>query len=151
VLFTDIVCSTERATRLGDRRWRDLLDSHDRAVRRLLERFGGHEVNTTGDRFVSTFHGPGRAIGCACAIRNAVSALEINVRTGLHTGEIELRGDDVAGVAVHIAQRVSSFAQPGEVLVSRRSPTSSLAPASSSRTAASTNSKASPACGDSSP
>jgi class 3 adenylate cyclase len=119
VLFTDIVGSTERATTLGDRRWRELLDGHDRAVRRQLARFGGREVNTTGDGFVATFDGPGRAIGCACAIRDVVAALEINVRTGLHTGEIEMRGDDVAGIAVHIAQRVSALAQPSEVLVSR--------------------------------
>jgi class 3 adenylate cyclase len=119
VLFTDIVGSTERATTLGDRRWRDLLDSHDRAVRRQLERFGGREVNTTGDGFVATFDGPGRAIGCASAISDVVNALEVDVRTGLHTGEIEMRGDDVAGIAVHIAQRVSALAQPGEVLVSR--------------------------------
>jgi class 3 adenylate cyclase len=119
VLYTDIVGSTERAIRLGDRRWRELLDRHDRAVRRQLQRFGGREVNTTGDGFVATFDGPGRAIRCASAISDAVKALEIEVRTGLHTGEIELRGDDVAGVAVHIAQRVSTFAQPGEVLVSR--------------------------------
>jgi class 3 adenylate cyclase len=119
VLFTDIVASTEGATTLGDRRWRELLDSHDRAVRRQLQRFGGREVNTVGDGFVATFDGPGRAIRCASAIRDEVKALGIEVRTGLHTGEIELRDDDVAGVAVHIAQRVSALAQPGEVLVSR--------------------------------
>jgi class 3 adenylate cyclase len=119
VLFTDIVGSTERATTLGDRRWRELLDSHDRAVRHELRRFGGREVNTVGDGFVATFDGPGRAIRCACAIRDAVKALEIEVRTGLHTGEIEMRGDDVAGIAVHLAQRVSALAHPGEVIVSR--------------------------------
>jgi class 3 adenylate cyclase len=119
VLFTDIVGSTERAGAIGDRRWRDLLDSHDRAVRRQLERFRGREVNTVGDGFVATFDGPGRAIQCACAIRDAVKVVEIEVRTGLHTGEIEMRGEDVAGIAVHLAQRVSALAQPGEVLVSR--------------------------------
>jgi class 3 adenylate cyclase/alpha-beta hydrolase superfamily lysophospholipase len=119
VLFTDIVGSTERATTLGDRRWRDLLDSHDWAVRRQLERFGGREVNTSGDGFVATFDGPGRAVQCACAIRDAVKALDLEVRTGLHTGEIERRGDDVAGIAVHLAQRVSALADAGEVLVSR--------------------------------
>src|SRR5262249_3423952 len=98
VLYTDIVASTERAATLGDRRWRELLDSHDRVVRRQLQRFGGREVNTTGDGFVATFDGPGRAIRCACTIRDAVKALEIEVRTGLHTGEIEMRGDDVAGI-----------------------------------------------------
>jgi class 3 adenylate cyclase len=119
VLFTDIVGSTEQAGALGDRRWRELLDAHDRVVRRQLERFRGREVNTVGDGFVATFDGPGRAIQCACAIRDAVKALEIEVRTGLHTGEIEMRGEDVAGIAVHLAQRVSALARSGEVLVSR--------------------------------
>jgi class 3 adenylate cyclase len=119
VLFTDIVGSTERAAQLGDRSWRELLDSHDRVVRRQLERFRGREVNTSGDGFVATFDGPGRAVQCACAIRDAVKALEMEVRTGLHVGEIELRGNDVAGIAVHLAQRVSALAAPGEVLVSR--------------------------------
>jgi class 3 adenylate cyclase len=118
VLFTDIVGSTERAAELGDRRWRDLLDAHDRAVRRQLERFRGKEVSTRGDDFLATFDGPGRAIECACAIRDAVRALGIEVRAGLHTGEIEVRGDDVAGMAVHIGARVSALAGPGEVLVS---------------------------------
>jgi class 3 adenylate cyclase len=119
VLFTDIVGSTERAVQLGDHAWRGLLDAHDSVVRRLLERFRGREVNTVGDGFVATFDGPGRAIQCACAIRDGVRALGIEVRTGLHTGEIEMRGDDVAGIAVHLAQRVSALADPGEVLVSR--------------------------------
>jgi class 3 adenylate cyclase len=119
VLFTDIVGSTERAAQLGDRVWRELLDSHDRVVRRQLERFRGREVNTSGDGFLATFDGPGRAVQCACAIRDAVKALEVEVRTGLHIGEIELRGNDVAGIAVHLAQRVCALAQPAEVLVSR--------------------------------
>jgi class 3 adenylate cyclase len=119
VLFTDVVGSTERAAQLGDRAWRALLDAHDGVVRRQLERFRGREVNTVGDGFVATFDGPGRAIQCACAIRDGVKALDIEVRAGLHTGEIELRGDDVAGIAVHLAQRVSALAAPGEVLVSR--------------------------------
>jgi class 3 adenylate cyclase len=119
VLFTDIVGSTERAARLGDRKWRDLLDAHDQIVRRQLERFRGREIDTVGDGFLATFDGPGRAIQCACAIRDAVRPLEIEVRGGLHTGEIELRDADVAGIAVHLAQRVSGLAQPGEVLVSR--------------------------------
>jgi class 3 adenylate cyclase len=118
VLFTDIVGSTNRAAELGDRRWRDLLDAHDRAVRRQLERFRGKEVSTAGDGFLATFDGPGRAIGCACAIRDAVRALGLAVRVGLHTGEIELREDDVAGLAVHIAARVCVVAGAGEVLVS---------------------------------
>jgi class 3 adenylate cyclase len=119
VLFTDIVGSTERAARLGDRKWRDLLDAHDQIVRRQLERFRGREIDTVGDGFLATFDGPGRAIQCACAVRDAVRPLEIEVRGGLHTGEIELRDADVAGIAVHLAQRVSGLAQPGEVLVSR--------------------------------
>jgi class 3 adenylate cyclase len=118
VCFTDIVSSTERAAELGDRKWRGLLDAHDSAVRRQLDRFRGREVNTAGDGFVATFDGPGRAIECACAIRDAVRALGLEVRIGLHTGEIEVRGDDIAGVAVHIAARVSAAAGPGEVFVS---------------------------------
>jgi class 3 adenylate cyclase len=118
VLFTDIVGSTERAAELGDKKWRDLLDRHDQMVRRQIERFRGREVNTMGDGFVATFDGPGRAIACACAIRDAVHALGVEVRVGLHTGEIEVRGDDVAGMAVHIGARVASCAGPGEVLVS---------------------------------
>jgi class 3 adenylate cyclase len=118
VLFTDIVGSTSRAAELGDERWMDVLDRHDRAVRRQLERFRGREVNTAGDGFLATFDGPGRAIRCACAIRDAVSALDIEVRIGIHTGEIERREKDVAGIAVHIGARVSAMAGAGEVLVS---------------------------------
>jgi class 3 adenylate cyclase len=118
VLFTDIVGSTERAAQLGDRAWRGLLDAHDGLVRRQLERFRGREINTAGDGFLATFDGPGRAIQCACAIRDGLKALEIEVRTGLHTGEIELRGDDVAGMAVHIGARVAALAESGEVLCS---------------------------------
>jgi class 3 adenylate cyclase len=118
VLFTDIVGSTERAAHLGDRAWRELLDAHDGVVRRQLDRFRGREVHTVGDGFLATFDGPGRAIRCACAIRDAVRALGIEVRAGLHTGEVEVRGDDVAGMAVHIGARVSAGAAPGEVLVS---------------------------------
>jgi pimeloyl-ACP methyl ester carboxylesterase len=118
VLFTDIVGSTEGVAQLGDRRWRDLLDAHDRTVRRQLDRFRGREINTTGDGFSATFDGPGRAIRCAQAIRDAVRALGIEVRAGLHTGEIEVRGTDVAGLAVHIGARVAALAGPGEVLVS---------------------------------
>jgi class 3 adenylate cyclase len=118
VLFTDMVGSTEHAAELGDRKWRDLLDAHDRTIRRQLERFRGREVNTAGDGFLATFDGPGRAIQCGCAIRDAVRALGIEIRAGLHTGEIELRGDDVAGVAVHIGARVAHLADAAEVLVS---------------------------------
>jgi class 3 adenylate cyclase len=118
VVFTDIVGSTERAARLGDQRWRELLDSHDSVVRRQLERFRGKEVNTAGDGFLATFDGPGRAIHCAMAIRDAVRALGIDVRVGVHTGEVEVRGNDVAGLAVHIGARVAHTATACQVVVS---------------------------------
>jgi class 3 adenylate cyclase len=118
VLFTDIVGSTEHAARLGDRSWRDLLAAHNTAVRRELTRMRGREVATAGDGFLATFDGPARAIRCACAIQNAVKSLGISVRAGLHTGECELIGDDVGGIAVHIGARVAAMAAPGEVLVS---------------------------------
>src|SRR5215831_3150413 len=119
VLFTDIVGSTQRAADLGDERWLELLHSHDAVVRRQLERFQGREVNTMGDGFVATFDGPARAIRCATAIRDAVRALGLEVRAGLHTGEVELSDGDVAGIAVHLAARVAAAAREGEVLVSR--------------------------------
>jgi class 3 adenylate cyclase len=119
VLFSDIVGSTERAAKVGDREWRELLDQHDELVRRQLERFRGAEVKTLGDGFMATFDGPARAIRCAAAIREAVQRLDIRVRVGIHTGEVELRGDDVGGIAVHIAARVAALAGPSEVLVSR--------------------------------
>jgi len=119
LLFTDLVESTRLAARLGDRRWRELLESHDAVVREELDRFRGREVKFTGDGFLTTFDGPARAIRCACAIRDALAALGLDVRAGLHTGEIERHGDDVAGIAVHIAQRVMASAEPGKVLVSR--------------------------------
>ncbi len=119
ILVTDIVSSTVRAIELGDHRWRDMLDSHDKAVRRQLARFRGKEVNTTGDGFLATFDGPARAVECACAIRDVARQLGIEVRSGVHTGEIELRGDDIAGVAVHIAARVAASAEPSTVWVSR--------------------------------
>jgi len=118
VLFTDIVDSTKRASELGDRDWRHLLDAHDAVVRAQLSRFRGREVKTVGDGFLATFDGPQRAIRCALAIRDAVQPLDINVRAGLHTGECELRGDDIGGIAVHIGARVSALASSGEVLVS---------------------------------
>jgi class 3 adenylate cyclase len=118
VMFTDVVSSTETATALGDRRWRELLDAHDDAIRRELMKFRGHEVKTTGDGFLATFDGPARAIRCACAIRAAAGELDLQVRVGLHSGEIEMRGDDIAGVAVVIAQRISALAQANEILVS---------------------------------
>jgi class 3 adenylate cyclase len=118
VLFTDVVDSTDRAATVGDRRWRDLLDRHDQSVRGQIQRFQGREVNTVGDGFFATFDSPGRAIECAMAIREALQVLDIEVRAGIHTGEIEVRGDDLAGLTVHIGARVSALAGPGEVLVS---------------------------------
>ncbi|AKK30061.1 adenylate/guanylate cyclase domain-containing protein [Mycobacterium sp. EPa45] len=118
VLFTDIVDSTRRAAELGDRDWHALLDAHDAVVRAQLSRFRGHEVNTSGDGFLATFDGPQRAIRCAMAIRGATGALGIEIRAGLHTGECEVRGDDIGGIAVHIGARVSALAGPNEVLVS---------------------------------
>lgn len=118
VLFTDIVGSTDRAALLGDERWRDLLDRHDQSVRAEFEHFRGREVKAVGDGFVATFDSPGRAIECALAIRESLNASAIQVRAGIHTGEIEVRGDDVAGMAVHIGARVSALAGPGEVFVS---------------------------------
>jgi class 3 adenylate cyclase/alpha-beta hydrolase superfamily lysophospholipase len=119
VLFTDIVGSTARAEQVGDQRWRNLLDTHHIAVRRELARYRGKEVKSLGDGFLATFDGPARAVRCACAIAEAVRPLDIQVRSGLHTGEIEVAEGDVQGIAVHIAARVSAFAGPGEVLVSR--------------------------------
>jgi len=118
VMFTDVVSSTQRAASMGDRRWLDALDAHDVAIRRQLVAFRGREVKTTGDGFLATFDGPARAIRCADAIVEAESELHMEVRVGLHTGEIEIRGDDIGGVAVHIGQRVSALAQPSEILVS---------------------------------
>jgi class 3 adenylate cyclase len=118
VLFTDIVGSTERAASLGDARWRAELDAHDRAVREQLRRFRGREINTTGDGFVASFDGPARAIECARAIIEATKRLGLDLRAGIHTGECEVRGDDLGGLAVHIAARISALAGPGEILVS---------------------------------
>ena len=118
VLFTDIVASTEQLAAVGDRRWRAMLDAHDRAVREQLRRFNGREINTTGDGFAVSFDGPGRAIACARSITKAARGLGIGVRAGMHTGECEVRGDDLAGLAVHVAARIGSLAGPGEVLVS---------------------------------
>jgi class 3 adenylate cyclase len=118
VLFTDIVGSTERAAALGDRRWRELLELHNRLVRGQLERFRGREVDTAGDGFLATFDGPARAIRCAIACRDELAQAGIQVKAGLHTGECELVGDKVRGISVHIGARVASLAAPGEVLVS---------------------------------
>jgi class 3 adenylate cyclase len=118
VLITDIVGSTEKAAQIGDQRWRDLLGSHRQVVRDELDRFRGREIDTAGDGFLATFDGPARAIRCADAIVRALPAIGVEVRAGLHTGEIELTGDRVSGIAVHIGARVAAMAAPGEVLVS---------------------------------
>ena len=118
VLFTDIVGSTEKAAALGDRRWRDLLEGHHDLVRRELGRFRGREIDTTGDGFLATFDGPARGVRCARAVTEGVRALGLEVRAGLHTGEVEILDDRVSGLAVHIGARVAAAAGPGEVLVS---------------------------------
>jgi class 3 adenylate cyclase len=119
VLFTDIVGSTEQASRLGDRRWRELLNVHDEVARRAVEEFDGRLVKTTGDGILATFDGPGRAIRCAAALRDELAGIGLQLRAGLHTGEVELRDRDVGGIAVHIAARVMAAAQPGDILASR--------------------------------
>jgi class 3 adenylate cyclase len=119
VLFTDVVDSTGRAAAMGDRRWREVLATHDALVHRELDRHRGRAVKFTGDGVLATFDGPARAVRCACAIRDAMQAIGVEIRAGLHTGEVEVRGDDIAGIAVHIGQRVESVAGPNEVLVSR--------------------------------
>jgi len=118
VMFTDIVDSTKRAAELGDRQWRVLLDRHDAAVRQQIGRFRGREVKQLGDGFLATFDGPARAVRCAAAITGAVQPLGIAVRTGLHTGEIELAENDIGGIAVHTAARIIAMAAPCETLVS---------------------------------
>jgi class 3 adenylate cyclase len=118
VMFTDIVGSTERAGELGDAKWRELLAKHEEAVRRELGRFRGREVKALGDGFLATFDGPARGIQCAQVIAEAVRPLGLEVRIGLHTGEVEMMGDDVGGIAVHIAARIGALAEAGEVLVS---------------------------------
>jgi class 3 adenylate cyclase len=119
VLFTDIVGSTERARELGDRRWRDLIERHHELVRRDLARYRGLEIDTAGDGFLATFDGPARAIRSAKAIVESVRTLGLEIRAGLHTGEVELAGDAVRGIAVHTGARVASAAAPSEVLVSQ--------------------------------
>ena len=118
VLFTDIVSSTERASELGDRRWRDLLDRHDRLAARHIERYGGRLVKTTGDGILATFDGPARAVHAANELADDLERSGITIRSGLHAGEVEVRGEDVGGIAVHIAARVMALAQPREILVS---------------------------------
>jgi class 3 adenylate cyclase len=119
VLFTDIVASTERAAREGDRRWSELLSAHHEVVRSELRHFRGQEIDTAGDGFLATFDGPARAIRCACAIRDRVEGLELQIRAGLHTGEVELSDGGPRGLAVHIGARVGAAAGAGEVLISR--------------------------------
>jgi class 3 adenylate cyclase len=119
VLYTDLVDSTGHATRLGDRRWRQLLDRHDEVVRHALQVGSGREIKATGDGFVATFDGPARAIRCAASVRTQLRTLGLEIRAGLHAGEMELRGDDVGGIAMHIGARIESLAEPGEILVSR--------------------------------
>jgi class 3 adenylate cyclase len=119
LLFTDIVDSTKHAAEIGDRRWRDLLDSHDVAMRKEIGRFRGRAVKSTGDGFLATFDGPARAIQCGFALQDEAQKLGIEIRAGLHTGEIELMGEDVGGIAVHLAARVMAQAQAKEVWVSR--------------------------------
>ena len=121
VMFTDIVDSTSRAADLGDRRWRDIVERHDQLMRRELERHRGREVKTMGDGFLATFDGPARAIRCACSARDAIRALGLEIRAGLHTGECELlAGGDVRGIAVNIGARVGSAAGAGDTRVTHR-------------------------------
>jgi class 3 adenylate cyclase len=119
ILFTDIVESTSRASELGDKAWRELLEAHDATVRREVARFRGSEVKSLGDGFLILFDGPARAIHCAQAITDAMSPLEIKVRAGLHTGEVERTESDVLGIAVHLAARIVDTASAGEVVLSR--------------------------------
>jgi class 3 adenylate cyclase len=119
VLFTDIVGSTDRARELGDRRWRDLLEQHHATVRDILARYRGREIDTAGDGFLASFDGPARGIRCAIAVLEALERLGIPARSGLHTGECEVVGDKLAGIAVHTGARVAALAEPGEVLVSQ--------------------------------
>jgi DNA-binding NarL/FixJ family response regulator len=118
VMFSDIVSSTKRAAEIGDRRWRDVLDHHDELVRTQLGAHGGREIKTTGDGFLALFDAPARAIRCAVAIREGLRAAGVDVRIGLHSGEVEMRGDDVGGIAVNIGARVAASGSAGDVLVS---------------------------------
>src|SRR5262249_36716671 len=119
ILFTDIVESTKRAAELGDRRWREVVLRHHATVRTLLARYRGIEIDTAGDGFFASFDGPARAVRCAMAITDAVRALGIEVRAGLHTGEVERIGEKIGGLAVNIGARVAAWAAPSEVLVSQ--------------------------------
>ena len=119
VLFTDIVESTERAAAIGDRKWRELLESYQSVVREQLGRFRGREIDTAGDGFLASFDGPARAIRCAAAVRERSRSLGMEIRAGLHTGECEVMGDKLGGIAVHIGSRVAGKAAPGEIVVSQ--------------------------------
>ncbi len=119
VLFTDIVASTQTASQLGDQKWRRLLDRHDETVRRLIAVHAGNLVKKTGDGILATFDGPGRAVGFASALRTDLSNIGLEIRTGVHSGEIEKRDDDIGGVAVHLGARIMAAAAAGEILVSR--------------------------------
>jgi class 3 adenylate cyclase len=151
VVFTDICGSTKRAAALGDRDWKSLLDRHDEALRDVLARRGGVEVDTTGDGMLSTFDSPTRAVRCASDMIQAAQATGLAIRAGVHTGEIERRGKGVAGIAVHIGARVGALAGEGEVLVSGTVPPLVVGSGLDSLTAANTNSKACPGPGISSP
>jgi class 3 adenylate cyclase len=122
ILFTDIVGSSQKATELGDRRWKELLDRHDDIIRTELVRANGRLIKTVGDGALATFDGPARAIRSACRIRDRVRELGLETRAGLHTGEVEIRGDDVGGIAVHIGARVADQAGPGDLVVSSAIP-----------------------------
>ena len=119
VVFTDIVGATEHLDRVGDRAWRDLLERHHSLIRREISRFRGREIDTAGDGFFATFDGPARGVRCAMSIRDAVKSLGVEIRAGVHTGECEVIGDKVGGIAVHIGARVMAMARPNEVLVTR--------------------------------
>jgi class 3 adenylate cyclase len=122
VLFTDIVGSTEQAASIGDRRWRELLESHDAVSRTIVDQCRGKLVKLTGDGVLATFDGPGRAIRCALALRHALDAIGVEIRAGLHVGEVEFRGDDIGGIGVHVAARVLDHARARELLVSAAVP-----------------------------
>jgi hypothetical protein len=151
VLFTDVVSSTDQVAGMGDRRWSELLATHDGVTRAELERFRGREIQTTGDGFLATFDGPGRAVRCACAIRDAVRAIGIRVRCGLHTGEIELHADDIGGSPSTSPNGSKHSPSPTKSSSRARSSTSSAARASRSLIAAPMRSRASPTDGNSSP
>ena len=148
VLFTDIVDSTAQAAAIGDVPWKEMRSRHDQIVRAQIGRYRGREIKTMGDGFLATFDGPARGVRCAKQIVQAVQPLGVEVRAGLHTGEVSLEGEDISGIGVAIGARVGALAGPSEVLVSQTvKDTQSRAPVSLSRTPASTSSRASPTAG----